>query len=272
MELKQGLIRRLRPAAFALSLGALVVAALAGGASASPPMNAAAFDEVGGLPAITGSTTTATCNQCGVDTPNVGDTLMANPGTWSQAPPPSSYSYDWKRCATDGSACASTGATGATYKVAGADVTHVLVVTVTATNADGSGTATSLPTGIVDSAAGPVLRATPTLSGLVIVGRQLSISPGVWAPAATSYAIQWQRCNRETSTATGAGVTVTTVSAAVGCVNVKGATGSTYSVTSADLAHRIRAVVTATTSGGSASAISNVSSLALQATPKKKKK
>jgi len=268
--------RRTASSALLPVLAALVAGGLiAAGASATPPQNAAEFNEVGGLPTITGPTPTpVSCPNCGVANVKVGDTLTATTGTWSEAPPPASYAYEWKRCAIDDTACAAiSGATGSTYKVAGADVTHVLVVTVTAVNADGSGKATSLPTGIVGTANGPSPYAVPTVTGLVIVGRQLSVSNGVWIPGASAYAIQWQRCNRETSTSTTSGVVITTVSAAVGCANVAGATKDTYSVTAADIAHRIRAVVTASTSSGeTASAISNTSSLALKPTPKKKKK
>jgi hypothetical protein len=272
------IFRDRRPASSAILpvLAALVVCGLiAAGASASPPQNAAEFNEVGGLPTITGPTPTpVSCPNCGVETPKVGDTLAATTGTWSQAPPPSSFAYEWKRCAIDDSACATiAGATGSTYKPVAADVTHVLVVTVTASNKDGSGKATSLPTGIVATANGPSPYAVPTLSGLVIVGRELSVSNGVWIPGASSYTIQWQRCNLEAATSMTSGVTITTVSAAIGCVDVAGATKSTYGVTAADLAHRIRAVVTAKTAAGeTASAISNTSSLTIKATPRKKKK
>ena len=226
------------------------------------------------MPTISHSASTATCPTCGADTPRVGDTLTAGPGTWSQAPPPTTFSYEWKRCAIDDTACAAiTGATSANYVVVGADVTHVLAVTVTARNADGSGTATSLPTGIVASAAGPRPVAAPTLTGLVIVGKQLSVSGGVWTPPASAFAVQWQRCSLDSATSTASGLTYTRLSAAVGCVNVPGATKATYSVTSADIAHRVRAVVTATAgSGDAATAISNTSSITLKPTAKKKKK
>jgi hypothetical protein len=145
---------------------------------------------------------------------------------------------------------------------------------VTAANADGSDKAVSLPTGIVASAAGPVLQATPTLTGSVIVGHQLSVSPGVWAPSASGYAIQWQRCLDTGASSVASGLTVTRIESAIGCQNVKGATGNTYNITAADLVHRIRAVVTASMSSGDAtSAISNTSGVARvpKAKPKKKK-
>jgi len=267
--------RRSVSSALITVLAVLVVSGVVGvAASAAPPQNAASFNEVGGLPTISGAAATVTCPTCGADNPRVGDTLTAASGAWSQAPPPFSFAYEWKRCAIDGTACtAISGATGLTYKVAAADVTHVLVLKVTALNKDGSGTATSLPTGIAASANGPLPSAVPTLTGSVIVGKQLGVSSGVWTPTASSYAIQWQRCSSGTATAIASGVTYTRTGAAIGCLNVAGATNATYGVTAADLSHRIRVIVTATISTGDvASAISNTSGVTVKPAAKKKKR
>ncbi|HET8607117.1 MAG TPA: hypothetical protein VFL66_08820 [Gaiellaceae bacterium] len=75
----------------------------------------------------------------------VGQTLSALPGSWTDSP--TSYAYQWQRCKADGSGCTDiAGATGAIYVPVGADANSMLVVVVTATNASGSGTASSLPT------------------------------------------------------------------------------------------------------------------------------
>lgn len=75
----------------------------------------------------------------------VGETLVAQPGTWTNSP--TSFAYQWQRCKPDGSACIDiTGATAAVYVPVTADEDSALVVVVTATNASGSGTATSAPT------------------------------------------------------------------------------------------------------------------------------
>ena len=76
-----------------------------------------------GLPVISG-------------TPAPGQTLSASNGTWANTP--TSYAYQWKR---DGVAIS--GATGSTYAVQSADSGTTLTVTVTASNAGGSASATS---------------------------------------------------------------------------------------------------------------------------------
>jgi len=256
-------------------VAALIVGAVAAAtASATAPQNSGSYNEVGGLPVITGSSSTVTCPTCGVDKPRVGQRFTVSTGTWSQAPPPTGYAYQWRRCAVDVTTCVNIdGATSATYTMTSADVSHVLIAIVTASNADGSAKAISLPTGIVASASGPTPQAAPTLTGSVIVGHQLSISTGVWSPAVSGYAIQWQRCLDFGASSIASGLTETRVESAIGCQNVKGATGGTYNITAADLVHRIRAVVTAQmASGDAASAISNTSGVARlpKAKPKKK--
>jgi hypothetical protein len=258
-------------------VAALIVGGLAAvTASAMAPQNSGSYNEVGGLPVITGTSSTTTCPSCGVDKPLVGQRFTASTGTWSQAPPPTAFAYQWRRCAVDVTACVNIdGATLNAYTMTSADVSHVLVASVTASNADGSAKAVSLPTGIVNSASGPTLQATPTLTGSVIVGHQLSVSTGVWAPAVSAYAIQWQRCLDFGASSIASGLTETRIESAIGCQNVKGSTSGTYNVTAADLVHRIRAVVTATMASGDAtSAISNTSGVARvpkAKLPKKKK-
>ena len=68
---------------------------------------------------------------------------------------------------------------------------------------------------------------TPVITGVVEVGATLSANPGAWAPTAQQLAYQWNRA---------------------GAV-ISGATGSTYSLTSADLTKAISVTVTATSAG-----------------------
>jgi len=69
-------------------------------------------------------------------------TLTAANGTWSGSP--TSYAYQWRRCATDGTRCGDiTGATKQTYLLVSGDVSRTVGVAVTAANADGKTTATS---------------------------------------------------------------------------------------------------------------------------------
>jgi lysophospholipase L1-like esterase len=86
--------------------------------------------------------------------PQEGRNLSASTGSWSG--PPTSYAYQWQRCDGAGAACADIdGATDSSYQVAGEDVGLTLRVAVTATNADGSATATSDATAAVMEAVPP---------------------------------------------------------------------------------------------------------------------
>jgi hypothetical protein len=82
-------------------------------------------------------------------TPQVGQTLTANPGTWNSSTTPA-YAYQWLRCDTQGNNCAAiAGAKAQTYTVQSGDVGSTLRVTVTATNSSGATAATSAQTAVV---------------------------------------------------------------------------------------------------------------------------
>jgi hypothetical protein len=175
-----------------------------------------------------------------------GETLTASNGTWSNSP--TSYAYQWRRCASDGTACGDIAtATKQTYTAVAADVGRTLRVVVTASNADGKASATSDATDVVDSKSGPVNSVKPAVSGTATVGQELSVSTGTWSPKPSSFGYQWQRC-----TSTGAE-----------CLNVAGATSRVYGVRSADVDHRMRALVTARTSAGRSTVASTPSSVVL---------
>lgn len=92
----------------------------------------------------------------------------------------------------------------------------------------------------------PYNASAPVVSGLAIVGQTLSEFDGTWYGDATiAYTYQWQRDNA------GGGV----------FGNIGSATGSTYVLVAADVGNKIRCVVTATNTVGSASANSNQTSL-----------
>jgi hypothetical protein len=82
----------------------------------------------------------------------------------------------------------------------------------------------------------------PTVSGTPQDGQTLSVFAGSWSGSPASYAYQWQRCD-----ATGAA-----------CADLTGATTSSYQVVAADVDNTLRVIVTATNSGGTASAGSAV--------------
>jgi hypothetical protein len=90
------------------------------------------------------------------------------------------------------------------------------------------------------TAAAPVNSTLPTVSGTAKVGQTLTVSNGTWSGSPTSYSYQWQRCTSSTS-----------------CTDITGATNKTYTVTSADSGHTLRAAVTATNADGKATAFSD---------------
>lgn len=80
--------------------------------------------------------------------PRAGDALRAMPGEWTGEG--IAFSYQWLRCDADGGACAEIAVgTDRQYLVSGRDVGSRLRVRVTATNAEGSTSATSAPTPVI---------------------------------------------------------------------------------------------------------------------------
>jgi Glycosyl hydrolase family 26 len=81
-------------------------------------------------------------------TTRVGQTLSGATGTWTGSP--TSYAYQWDRCNSAGGSCTEiSGATASSYALQAADVGSTLRVAVTATNAAGSGSASSSQTAVV---------------------------------------------------------------------------------------------------------------------------
>jgi hypothetical protein len=166
-----------------------------------------------------------------------GHLISATPGVWSQSP--TSYAYQWQRCAADGSSCANIpGATAATYTLAASDVGHTIRTAVSAHN--GAGTA-----GFVQSAATalvvavPAATAVPVLSGTAVVGNTLTTTAGAWNTQAT-FAYSWLRCN----------------AAGIGCSAIAGATSATYVATTGDRGSTLVSRVAASNAAGNATALS----------------
>ena len=87
-------------------------------------------------------------------TPQEGQKLTGTRGEWSNKP--TDYNYFWSRCDKIGGSCANiSGATSATYLLTSADVGNSVRFKVQASNADGSTSASSVPTAVITAASAP---------------------------------------------------------------------------------------------------------------------
>jgi hypothetical protein len=206
----------------------------AGGTSASPATPSAPTSVVvppvpknTSVPTISGNTT-------------VGQTLKESHATWTNGPV--TYSYQWEDCNVAGTSCAAIfHATKQTYILKSVDVGHTLRVQEFATNAGGTSAspATSARTAVVQPLpTKPADFLLPVISGNAIAGQNLSTSTEGWSGTRPiSYAYQWQRCTTS-------------------CSNIGGATGSSYTLTSADQNALVQVMVTARNVAGSLEATS----------------
>jgi len=159
-------------------------------------------------------------------TSQVGQTLTATNGTWTNSP--TSFTYRWNHAGTPIG-----GATASTYVPVSADVGNTLTISVTATNGSGSSTpATSAVTSAVIDII-PTNSAVPTISGTAQVGQTLTATTGTWTHIPASYAYQWKSAGVN---ATGAG-----------------ATTANYTAATADIGNMLTVSVVAINSGGSSS-------------------
>jgi len=150
-------------------------------------------------------------------TVKVGATLTAAPGTWTSG---SALSYRWYQ-----NGVAISGATSARLALTAGLYQKVITVRVTgAIPGWTSSTVASAPTAKV--AAGTLTAATPTISGTDVVGSTLVANRGGWT-AGTSFTYQWYR--------NGAAI--------------RGATGASYRLVSADAPYPITVRVTGAKSG-----------------------
>jgi hypothetical protein len=178
-------------------------------------------------------------------TAEVGVNLSSSTGAWSNSP--TGYAYQWKRCDTAGANCVSVaGVTAAQYALGAADLDKTMRVTVTATNAGGSASATSNATQVVVTpppTSPPANTGLPAISGKTLEGSALSSSTGTWSNSPTGYSYHWKRCD----------------SSGANCATITGATGTQYQLTAADVDKTMRVTVTASNDVGPTSATSNAS-------------
>ena len=74
----------------------------------------------------------------------------------------------------------------------------------------------------------------PVVTGTAVVNQTLTTSAGSWAGGGAPFAYQWERCS----------------STGTSCVNISGATTTTYKLTAADSGHVVRSTVRATNANG----------------------
>jgi large repetitive protein len=174
-------------------------------------------------------------------TAQIGQALTASSGSWA-GDNPITFTYAWERCDTAGSNCAAiAGATASVYSVVAADGGHTLRIAVTAHNSSGTATAESTQTATVTAAAAPQNTAEPQITGTATVGSTLTATNGTWSGSTPiTYTYAWERCATNGAS----------------CAAISGATSQTYVAASADAAHTLRVVVTATNAAGSAQATS----------------
>jgi Ig domain of plant-specific actin-binding protein/Bacterial Ig-like domain len=182
--------------------------------------------------------------------PIAGETLSATTGSWDGTQP-LTYSYQWQTCNSSGEDCSGIpGAVAETYVPSIADAGSTLRVMLTATNSAGAATSVSEPTALITAA--PANTLPPSISGFAGEGHTLTASTGTWEglPAPT-YTYQWQSCS----------------SLEEGCLDIAGATSSSYSLEPSEVGDTIVVVVTATNSVGSASSASEPTAVVAGAPP-----
>jgi hypothetical protein len=112
-------------------------------------------------------------------------------------------------------------------------------------------TATELP-GVPTLYPGfPEAEQTPSVSGSTVEGQALTLAHAGWSNSPTGYADQWERCDNVGES----------------CAAIAGATGPTYSLTSADVGSTIRVQEIASNSEGSSSPVVSNATAVVQAAP-----
>jgi hypothetical protein len=92
-----------------------------------------------------------------------GQSLSVSNGSWSNSP--SGFGYGWEDCNASGAGCVSiSGASASSYVLQSSDVGHTVVAVVTASNAGGSGQASSRSVGPVTSSSPPPSSPPPSQS------------------------------------------------------------------------------------------------------------
>ena len=174
--------------------------------------------------------------------PRFGDVLVAVPGQW-RANPAATLSYAWHRCDATGDACAPiAGATGSSYQPVALDQGHTLRVVESAQNALGRASAGSPPSPVVGPPpAPPAIVLAPSIFGAPTIGRELQADLGRWSgEQPVTLDVRWQGAGGDDDA----------------WKDVPEAVKPSYEVRRDDVGLRLRVVVTASNSLGSAEAAS----------------
>ena len=171
-----------------------------------------------------------------------GQALTVSTGTWTGTGT-ITYTYQWKRCDTSGQNCvdASSVIGQNTITLAAADIGKTIRAVVIAATGAGAASATSAPSPTVVAVNAPTAGSLPTVSGITREGDTLTATTGTWAGSGLTFKYQWRRCDS-------AGQTCVDASAQI--------TQNAVTLAAADAGKTMRVVVTATSSGGSATATS----------------
>jgi hypothetical protein len=105
----------------------------------------------------------------------------------------------------------------------------------------GAVTAAVLVATAAAASAPPKTTSPPTIEGTFQIDQTVTATTGSWANSPTSFAYQWQRCDRDGN----------------GCADISKATEKTYTLTGDDVAHTVRVLVTASNSDGKSTANSH---------------
>ncbi len=153
--------------------------------------------------------------------PRVGQTLaVTKPGV---SPASTRIGYQWYR-----NGVAIPGAVGSKYKITSADLGTSFRVRLSGT-VQGYTSASTISPPTARATPAIKIRATkkPKLSGKLRVGRKLTVTAGAWSPGASTIKFQWKRNG----------------------VVIKGATGRSYKLKSADRGKKITVTVSVSKAG-----------------------
>jgi hypothetical protein len=179
-----------------------------------------------------------------------GQPLTVSAGTWNENPPPL-LTEQWQDCDPSGANCvAISGATATTYVPSVTDVGHRINVVETAVNALSTATVSSVPTAVVLPAP-PAPTSAPSISGSFVQGSVLTVNHGGWTNSPTGLTDVWLRCD----------------SAGANCLDIAGAEGQTYALTTADVGATLVVLETATNAGGSGTAFSSTTPVITASAP-----